>query len=295
MENDKLFHNIKKAAENPDSPKFDSMDRVWGKVEAKLDNVALKKQTSRWKQLAIAASVLLVATLGYLLSDVNPTVKKQVNVVSTDSVQKVIPIIERAPAVVEKTMSPEIKPEASAILEKQLFEEPVVLAAETSPEKIEKSESATHPNSDMATAPKFESRGVTGVPQQSIEVAHDVRTGKVATRKADPLVVVDGKAITKDQYDVKVKRQLSTLSEEEVQDIVVLPNPLYIINGTHYTEEELFGVVPSSPYAPLNEQEIESLSILQGKQATDAYGEKGSKGVVIITTKNGKPAKPKGK
>ena len=70
-------------------------------------------------------------------------------------------------------------------------------------------------------------------------------------------------------------------------------NPLYIIDGIYYSENDLFGKNPTSPYAPLNEQEIKTITILQDLEATEKYGEKGKKGVVIITTKAGKPAQKK--
>ena len=85
--------------------------------------------------------------------------------------------------------------------------------------------------------------------------------------------------------------KVEELNNTEMDSIVYLANPLYIINGNEYTEKELFGPNPTSPYAPLNQQDIISTSIYQGEDATKLYGEKGKKGVVIITTKNGKPKK----
>ena len=75
-----------------------------------------------------------------------------------------------------------------------------------------------------------------------------------------------------------------------LHSLVVLDAPLYIIDGIYYSEQDLFGKKPTSPYAPLDNQEIKTITILQDLEATSKYGEKGKKGVVIITTKNGKPA-----
>ena len=85
------------------------------------------------------------------------------------------------------------------------------------------------------------------------------------------------------------KKQLSNLDEEEIDSVLELPEPLYIINSVYYTEKELFGPNPTSPYAPLNKQKIETISVLQPEKAVTIYGEKGKKGVVIVTTKDGKP------
>ena len=62
-----------------------------------------------------------------------------------------------------------------------------------------------------------------------------------------------------------------------------------LIDGVYYSENDLFGKNPTSPYAPLNKQEIKTITVLQDLEATSKYGEKGKKGVVIITTKYGKP------
>lgn len=93
-------------------------------------------------------------------------------------------------------------------------------------------------------------------------------------------------------YDNKVTNKQSlnaAIGEDEVESITELKDPLYIINGIQYTEKELFGPNPTSPYTPLDKQEIETISVLLEEEAVDKYGEKGKKGVVIISTKDGKP------
>ena len=90
--------------------------------------------------------------------------------------------------------------------------------------------------------------------------------------------------------DEMMQAELPNLQPENVESLVVLDEPLYIIDGVYYSENDLFGNNPTSPYAPLNKQEIKTITILQDTEAVAKYGEKGKKGVVIITTKNGKPA-----
>ena len=104
--------------------------------------------------------------------------------------------------------------------------------------------------------------------------------GKV-TIKEEPLLVIDNVA--------EDLQKLGKLDANDVESIIILPDPLYIINGIEYSEVEVFGPNPTSPYSPLNQQDIETISILQKEKATEVYGKKGVKGVVIITTKNGKP------
>jgi hypothetical protein len=47
-----------------------------------------------------------------------------------------------------------------------------------------------------------------------------------------------------------------------------------VINGIYYSEEELFGINPTSPYASLSTQEIETIVFLQEKDVVPIYGEK---------------------
>ena len=86
------------------------------------------------------------------------------------------------------------------------------------------------------------------------------------------------------------EKELDKINSEEIADTTYLPNPLYIINGIEYSEESLFGKNPTSPYAPLDKQKITSTNILKPADATKNYGKKGENGIVIITTKDGKPA-----
>ena len=107
------------------------------------------------------------------------------------------------------------------------------------------------------------------------------------TKKEKPLLVFDDK--------VANKQSVKEVEMDDIESIVELPDPLYIINGVEYTEQELFGPNPTSPYTPLSEQDIDSISILQDEKAISIYGQKGKKGIVIISTKNGKPADKKQK
>ena len=106
-------------------------------------------------------------------------------------------------------------------------------------------------------------------------------------KKEKPLLVYNNK--------VDNKQTVKEVEMDDIESIVELPDPLYIINGVEYTEQELFGPNPTSPYTPLGEQEIDSITVLQQEKAMAAYGVKGKKGVVIISTKNGKPAAKKRK
>ena len=66
MENqDKLYNQIKSAAHNAETKEFPAMDKVWNRVEEKLDQKVLKKENTVWKKIAIAASLLLTFSILY--------------------------------------------------------------------------------------------------------------------------------------------------------------------------------------------------------------------------------------
>ncbi len=271
---DRFEERFRNAAQH-DEETFPQMENVWDRVEAKLDQERLTTQKSMWKRWAIAASVLLVATVGYQIFNTNETPASQ-------TVEVAVPEIMAPRPVPAADSSPEIKPEASAILQRQVVEQtPVAVAvADALPAAVDGYETdepqppimtheAKREDDEMATQ-IFSARGVKRVPAAP------------EAKKHDPLYVLDGKVSTRAEAEAVA----------DPGTVVKLENPLYIINGQEYTEKEMFGPEPTSPYAPLDQQDIESISILQGKEATDAYGRKGRKGVVIITTKTGKP-KPK--
>ncbi|MBA3645738.1 MAG: TonB-dependent receptor [Gemmatimonadaceae bacterium] len=58
--------------------------------------------------------------------------------------------------------------------------------------------------------------------------------------------------------------------------------PLVVVDGIPY----------EGPLSALNQDDVESISVLKDASATAIYGSRGSNGVLIVTTKHGKPGKP---
>ncbi len=77
--------------------------------------------------------------------------------------------------------------------------------------------------------------------------------------------------------------------------------PLFVVDGvpisnrTDYTDPTDFngGVEATNRAADLNSEDIESVDILKGAAASAIYGSRASNGVVLITTKSGRPGKTK--
>lgn len=75
-------------------------------------------------------------------------------------------------------------------------------------------------------------------------------------------------------------------------------DPLFIIDGVPFditplnTTEDLYGAAGRiSPFNSINPADIESIDVLKDADATAIYGSRGANGVVLITTKKGKPGK----
>ena len=304
---DQLFNKIKDASHKQEAKDFAAIDKVWSRVEDKLDNKVLQKENHLWKKIAVAASFLLLFTIGYQFLQPKKQIEIPKNSITIkDSIRKeILPIPETQKITVAEKTNPAIKKEAAEILEKQLNQNtetavsislsmketspaaPVVANAESFPKAVVANDQAED-NAELFKRKKSTAVGVRNEQEVSGAAA---KIADAAQMKSDPLVVIDGNPVTSKngRNDQSVKDGLSKLKSDDIEDIVILKEPLYIINGHYYSEEELFGPNPTSPYAPLNKQEIESLSILQGEKAIEAYGKKGSKGVVIISTKNQKP------
>jgi TonB-dependent SusC/RagA subfamily outer membrane receptor len=291
MEENKLFNQIRLAAENAETKEFPGMEKVWQRVEEKLDHKEDKKAVWRWKKIAVAASLLLVATLGYQFFKTDQTDIKPSKAVSiNDSIKN--PITKPNEIVTTKPLNPEIKKDAEQILLKQITPSTQVVMGAKAEMRSTLITDSIASGQTYFTAPtpattQTESHSKSNfvfenkkADYKDVEMLMDGKSKVSTAQKEEPLVVIDDKVS---------KKGLKDHVFDDTEELVVLKEPLYIINGVEYTEQEVFGPNPTSPYTPLNKQEIESISVLQDEKAIEIYGNKGKKGVVIITTKNGKP------
>lgn len=340
MENqDKIFEQIKQAADNSESKEFPALESVWSRVEDKLDNKVLTRQNKKWKQWAMAASVVAVVSLGYQLFKAETEIPAQNNektfVVKENKMPEIKPQSDVVSAPTDT--SSVIKKDAGTILKRQLESQPVVARSEekslsTAAEpvatphrqtmemsapamksvaeadirkdmhKAEKEDRDSDDNSEemfkrsrtkgiMAKGRVFDARIVTSDEDNQTE-AKKAKT-QMPAGKQKPLLIVDGKPLvakTQKEYDSKLSEVMESVPTER-DTVFYLKEPLYIINGTEYSEDSLFGATPTSPYAPLNlQEEGMTTRIYTGKEALKRFGDKGKNGVIVITTKNGKPA-----
>src|SRR6218665_1175931 len=257
MENeDKLFNQFKSAVDNAETKDFSAMDKVWHRVEEKLDNTQTKKATVLWKKIAVAACLLLFGTLGYeFFRGEQPKINTNEIIVANDSIR--IKTQAEGATVTATSTHPAIKKDAVEILEKQIVKAPKVAMESV---EIESENAVTVvPNPVQAPLIVSEMRSEDNVPKAKKPENSDVEMLVQKNRKAslaykeEPLVVIDNKV---------EKGKIQNIEFNDDESLIVLNEPLYIINGVEYTEQEMFGPNPTSHYYPLKKQEIETISIL---------------------------------
>jgi hypothetical protein len=307
---DNIFEKFKKAADNSETNDFPGFEKVWSRVDAKLNTQAFqtqKKTNSGWKKFAVAASVVVGTAFAYqFYKEFRNTPSVENTIVVTDSIKQkptATEIISNDTATTEITTETTIetanvisKKEANRILEKHInslnqvaVKEPagssikhdtitLLKPAVITKADIEKEKRNT---GRMLRERAFQSTGVKHykIEEEEYPIKQEItESKKVPLKKAPPLIVVDGKV-------AKTPKEA-----EQGVTVMELEEPLYIVNGVEYSEKEMFGPNPTSPYYPLTKQDIESVVIYEGKEAIERFGQKGAKGVVIVRTKDGKPA-----
>lgn len=324
---EKIYIKIKNASHKGEKD-FPGMDKVWNRVEEKLDNTIVVQKKNTWQKLAIAATVLLSFSIIYQLVSNDETIKGKVIhnntnpvIVSNDSVKK---IMDKAKEIVVDNETPkkqvnQVNPyynSGVASTESSFYSEEIksseviddaakIELRENNSVLEEKDNIGNEWNKNSSTENEISMRNSAHnssssnnsylVPNKKYDVPAKVPKSKYKAPKSKAaapvqqnkdLVVIDGVAMDK---GYNAEKELAKLNAADIET-TVLPNPLYIINGVEYTEESLFGKNPTSPYAPIDIQKITSTNILQPADATIIYGKKGKNGIVIITTKDGKPA-----
>ena len=292
---EKLYKKIQQAAENAEQKDFPGMEKIWARVEDKMETQTLQKEKHLWKKLAVAASIVLVGTLTFFLLQEKENVVIPENTITTvDSSKNTIPTPESANGFVNTT--PEIKKEAEQILQQQIVIQNNIVINDTINYKSKKEVMIPTPiameevqemaktslvpsyNNSMSNSASSNNSGYLAKGKRYDVTMNSAETTQEKDKKVsnEDLVLVDGKL---------TKESLSNLNPDDIDSIIELKEPIYFINGVEYSEESLFGENPTSPYAPLSKQKIEKIEIIQPADAVKIYGKKGEKGVVIISIK----------
>ena len=290
---EKLYKKIQQAAENAEQKDFPGMEKIWARVEDKLETQTLKKEKHLWKKLAVAASIILVGTVTFfLMQEKENVVIPEQTVTTIDSSKSTIPTPESTSSFV--TTHPEIKKEAEQILQQQIViqnnivindtinyksKKEVVLSAPIAMEEVQemaKTSLVPSYNNNISNSASINNSGYLAKGKRYDVTMNSAETIQEKDKKTsnDDLVLIDGKLS---------KKEISNLDVDKIDSIIELKEPIYFINGVEYSEESLFGENPTSPYVPLNKQKIEKIEVIHPADAVKIYGKKGEKGVVIIS------------
>ena len=291
---EKLYKKIQQAAENAEQKDFPGMEKIWARVEDKLETQTLQKEKHLWKKLAVAASVVLVGTLTFfLLQEKENVIIPENTITAIDSSKNSIPTPETANGLVNT--SPEIKKDAEQILQQQIVIQNNIVINDTinykskkevalptiameEVQEVAKTSLAPSYNNSMSNSASTNNSGYLAKGKRYDITMNSAETTQEKDKNVanDDLVVIDGKL---------TKKSPKNISNADYESVIELKNPLYYINEIAYTEEELYGENPTSPYAPLSKQNIDTIVVLQPERAIPIYGDKGKNGVIIITIK----------
>ena len=307
---EKIYQKIKNASNKDEENSFPGMDKVWNRVEEKLDTKIIKKKSEIWKKLAIAASFLLFFTVGTqlfitqkeLTTPIETKIKKeQISEEAIETSQDNIENILQPEKLKndELIINPNSISESKDIVEEEKLEkkEAVLKMIDKSTSQKEKSSFAAdeinaevtfisqenaiakgHYNSASSDNVFYPNKGKIYAARSSnmkYEILIDEKKSNIQ-EKSDDLVLINGKLSDKKKKDV---------NSEDYESYVELKNPIYIINREEFSEESLFGDKPTSKYAPLTNQKIDSIKVYLPEEAIAIYGDKGKNGVVIISIK----------
>jgi hypothetical protein len=307
---DKLYDQIKEAERNAEKQDFPAMEKVWSRLEEKLDKKEAKRTIALWQKIAVAASLLLVLSIGFqFLNSSNPksieitrevvttTPKNNPSVVETNenttiSSSVIVPKVE-AEGILNNSIAQEVAVDNVESKDTIMSSAPNTISIPEIATAIASSEVADEKNTEFnKIEPRLAALAPIAKEKASYKMAFAEKSQE-RTKKSSPLVVIGNLALSNSNESKRerlLQNELSNFKPENLESVIVLDNPLYIIDGNYFSEEDLFGPQPKSPYAPLNHQDIKTIVILKDTDAVSEYGEKGKKGVVIITTKTGKPA-----
>lgn len=132
MENqDKIFEQFKDASKKAEAKDFPAIEKVWARVEEKLDKKEDKKTIAIWKKIGIAASLLLFFSLGYQFLKTDDSIETPKNPVVIEENTPTISESEKE-AVVQKTETAKEPEESKSKKATIIKSKPVTVQVESS-------------------------------------------------------------------------------------------------------------------------------------------------------------------
>lgn len=206
---DKLFEAFKKASDQEENIEFPAIEKVWTRVEEKLDRKKDRKVIILWQRIGIAASILLIGTLGYIW-------------VQQDSIPTEQPIVVQPETEIQDT-------EKGIVLEETPKQEELIEKSEP----ITKQRASTSEKSQLATQ-KVQSvteEALASTPHEHV-LAEEVSLSEVSLAKTKDIQEVATAEIITSKVKLEPVSGMRTITGVVMESGQPLPGATIMIKGT---------------------------------------------------------------
>ncbi|WP_281636003.1 vWA domain-containing protein [Flavobacterium marginilacus] len=306
---DKIFNKIKNASQKAEEKDFPAFEKVWMRVEEKLDKKEDKKAIVLWKKLAIAASLLLFFSLGYQFfkTDSEISIPKGIR-------ENNVVIEEKKDTKATQEPSEAIKSDAETILKKQLSKQNPLAVLDTIYETkvssvgneailVEESPNALNEVVVIGYGTQKKSSvtgSVTTVTADDLQKSKSSNNIQTLQGRVAGVQISNNAGYVSPEYYYSTNKTklipgtkiatgnaylaLNKSKKEESEQIRIRGNasisqtgePLYVVDG-----------IPVNDISEINPNDIKNMNVLKDATSTAIYGSRASNGVILITTKNG--------
>ena len=271
---EKLYKKIQQAAQNAEQKDFPGMENVWARVENKLETQTLQKEKHLWKKIAVAASIVLVGTLAFLLLQPKENIIVPENTISAiDTTKNEIPTPESANGFA--TTNPVIKKDAKEILQQQIVIQNNIVINDTINYSSRKE--VTIHNPMMLEEVQAKTSFAPELRNDASNAAFLSNQGFAAKGKAYSITTVSAEDISQEPIKEMMNNDFVIIRGQISQESANGNEPLIVLNNHLVTKAILNDIDPNS---------IASVTVLKNQAAISLYGEKGKNGAIVLTTKN---------
>ena len=271
---EKLYKKIQQAAQNAEQKDFPGMENIWARVENKLETQTLQQEKHLWKKIAVAASIVLVGTLAFLLVQPKENIIVPENTISAiDTTKNEIPTPESANGFA--TTNPVIKKDAKEILQQRIVIQNNIVINDTINYSSRKE--VTIHNPMMLEEVQAKTSFAPELRNDASNAAFLSNQGFAAKGKAYSITTVSAEDISQEPIKEMMNNDFVIIRGQISQESANGNEPLIVLNNHLVTKAILNDIDPNS---------IASVTVLKNQAAISLYGEKGKNGAIVLTTKN---------
>ena len=271
---EKLYKKIQQAAQNAEQKDFPGMENIWTRVENKLETQTLQQEKHLWKKIAVAASIVLVGTLAFLLLQPKENIIVPENTITAiDTTKNEIPTPESANGFA--TTNPVIKKDAKEILQQQIVIQNNIVINDTINYSSRKEVTMHTPM--MLEEVQAKTSFAPELRNDASNAAFLSNQGFAAKGKAYSITTVSAEDISQEPIKEMMNNDFVIIRGQISKESANGNEPLIVLNNHLVTKAILNDIDPNS---------IASVTVLKNQAAISLYGEKGKNGAIVLTTKN---------